>query len=241
MYIQHKTDGGKCVKQVLDWTIREWFEYHQKCVHQGSISGYDHLQQRWLGRVIWKNPMDCWVYQEILYDTQPDVLIELGVAHGGNLLYLSHLFRLMDKPNAMLIGVDIDTSKAADLRIPGLQLVQGNCLDPHTLQRVSALCGGKRTMVIADCDHNKSHVLQELAVYSPQVSVGCYYIVEDGICDVMGWNPATGEPVKDVAVPGPQAAAKEFLSSNRQFVDDAPLREKYLMTYNFNGFLRRVQ
>jgi cephalosporin hydroxylase len=42
-------------------------------------------------------------------------------------------------------------------------------------------------------------------------------------------------------VPGPQAAAKEFLSSNRQFVDDAPLREKYLMTYNFNGFLRRVR
>jgi cephalosporin hydroxylase len=141
--------------------------------------------------------MDCWVYQEILYETQPDVLIELGVAHGGNLLYLSHLFRLMEKPNALLIGVDIDTSRATDLRIPGLQLIQGNCLDPHTFQRVSALCGGKRTMVIADCDHSKNHVLRELALYSPQVSVGCYYIVEDGICDVMGWNPATGEPVKD--------------------------------------------
>jgi cephalosporin hydroxylase len=56
------------------------------------------------------------------HETQPDVLIELGVAHGGNLLYLSHLFRFMDKPNAMLIGVDIDTSRAADLRIPSLQL-----------------------------------------------------------------------------------------------------------------------
>jgi len=147
----------------------------------------------------------------------------------------------MEKPDALLIGVDIDTSRAADLKIPSLQLIEGNCLDSHTFQRVSALCEGKRTMVIADCDHNKNHVVQELALYSSKVSVGCYYIVEDGICDVMGWNPSTGEPVNDAPVPGPQAAAKEFLSGNDQFVDDAPLREKYLMTYNFNGFLRRVR
>lgn len=37
--------------------MREWFEYHQKRVHQGALTGYDQLQQRWLGRVIWKNPM----------------------------------------------------------------------------------------------------------------------------------------------------------------------------------------
>jgi len=135
------------------------------------------------------------------------------VAHGGNLLYLSHLFRLMEKPDALLIGVDIDTSRAADLKIPSLQLIEGNCLDSHTFQRVSALCEGKRTMVIADCDHNKNHVVQELALYSSKVSVGCYYIVEDGICDVMGWNPSTGKPVNDAPVPGPQAAAKEFLSA----------------------------
>jgi cephalosporin hydroxylase len=53
--------------------MREWFEYQQKRVHQGALTGYDQLQQRWLGRTIWKNPMDCWVYQEILYDTQPEV------------------------------------------------------------------------------------------------------------------------------------------------------------------------
>ena len=38
------------------------------------------------------------------------------------------------------------------------------------------------------------------------VSVGCYYIVEDGIRDVMGWNPTTGEPVGDSLVPGPRAS-----------------------------------
>ncbi len=229
------------MKPILDWTVREWLEYHQRQVHQGSLTGHDHLQQRWLGRAIWKNPMDCWIYQEILYETQPEVLVELGVAHGGNLLYLSHLFQLMGKKDAQLVGVDIDTSRAVDLKISGLRLIQGSCQDEHVFREVSALTRGRRTMVIADCDHRKDHVMAELARYSPLVSVGCYYIVEDGICDAMGWNPSTGEPVKDRPVPGPRAAAQQFLSENLNFVDDAPLREKYLITYNFNGYLRRVR
>jgi hypothetical protein len=57
--------------------------------------------------------------------------------------------------------------------------------------------------------------------------VGCYYIVEDGICDVMGWNPTTGAPVGDSPVPGPRAAALEFLSQSQHLVDDAALREKW--------------
>lgn len=96
-------------------------------------------------------------------------------------------------------------------------------------------------MVIADCDHNGDHVLSELSIYSPLVTPGCYYIVEDGICDVMGWNPSTGAPVGDSTVNGPRAAALKFLSLNKDFVDDGAVREKYLMTYNFNGFLRRVR
>jgi hypothetical protein len=115
-----------------------------------------------------------------------------SIAHGGNLLYLSHLFKLMGKTGARLVGVDVDTSRAADLNIPGLHLIQGSCQDQQVLQEVSALTLGRRTMVIADCDHSGDHVLAELSRYSPLVSVGCYYIVEDGICDVMGWNPATG-------------------------------------------------
>jgi cephalosporin hydroxylase len=229
------------VKSILDWTVREWFEYHQRQIHQGSLTGHDHLQQRWMGRAIWKNPMDCWVYQEILYETQPEVLVELGIAHGGNLMYLSHLFKLMGKADSRLVGVDIDTSRAADLNIPGLHLIQGSCQDQSVLQEVSALTLGRRTMVIADCDHSAHHVLAELSRYGPLVSVGCYYIVEDGICDVMGWNPTTGAPVGDSPAPGPRAAALEFLSHNQHFVDDAPLREKYLLTYNFNGYLRRVR
>jgi cephalosporin hydroxylase len=37
--------------------------------------------------------MDCWVYQEILYDTQPELVVELVIADGGNLLFMADIFR----------------------------------------------------------------------------------------------------------------------------------------------------
>lgn len=218
------------MKPILDWTVREWFEYHQRKVHQGSLNGFPELQQTWFGRTIWKNPLDCWVYQEILHETRPEVIVEIGVAHGGSALYLAHLLDLMGGDYGIVVGIDIDLSKAADLTHPRIRLIQGDCLDSSTFNQVAQVARNRKTMVIADCDHSKEHVLHELRTYSPLVSVGYYYIVEDGICDVIDWAP----------VPGPQAACSEFLEENRQFVNHRELREKYLITYNFDGYLMRI-
>lgn len=219
------------MKPVLDWTIREWFEYHQKKVHQGSINGFPQHQQKWMGRTIWKNPLDCWIYQEILFETRPEVIVELGVAHGGNALYMAHLMDLLGIPNGTIVGVDLDLQRAAGLKHPRIQLIQGNCQDLDTVGTVARIVAGRRAMVISDCGHSAPHVLAELKTYSPLVSVGCYHIVEDGICDVMRWPP----------VPGPASASAEWQKSNPHFANDADLREKYLITYNFNGFLKRVR
>lgn len=218
-------------KPLLDMTVREWLDYHQRNVHLGAFSGHPELQQQWRGRTILKNPMDCWVYQEIIHDTKPEAVVEIGVALGGNLLYMADLLNLSNVSNPLLIGVDVSISGASDLlSIPYLKLISGRSDDHEVFRQVSSLCAGKRTMVIADGDHSAANVLTELKMYASLVSVGCYYIVEDGICDVMGWQPS----------PGPQVAAKDFMAGNQQFVDDSAIREKYLMTYNPNGYLRRV-
>jgi cephalosporin hydroxylase len=147
----------------------------------------------------------------------------------------------MNRIRTQIVGVDQDISRASDLKLPGLHLIQGKCQESSVFEKVSAFTRGKRTMVIADCDHSRDHVLDELQRYSPLVSLDCYYIVEDGICDVMGWHPLTGEPITNEPAPGPQAASREFLSRNSDFIDDAALREKYLITYNFNGYLKRIR
>jgi cephalosporin hydroxylase len=167
----------------------------------------------------------------IICETKPEAVVEIGVGHGGSTLYLASLLELVGIPDATVVGVDTDLSRVADLQHPRIQLIGGSCLHEKTIRQVTHICRNRRTMVIADCDHHKDHVLEELRVYSHLVSVGCYYIVEDGICDVMGWSP----------VPGPQAACKEFLRDSVSFVNDKVKREKYLITYNFDGYLKRVR
>ena len=57
--------------------------------------GYDLLyernalwaQQRWMGVQCQQNPSDAWILQEILFDTQPDLLIETGTQNGGGSLF----------------------------------------------------------------------------------------------------------------------------------------------------------
>lgn len=56
---------------------------------------------KYFGAWTMKSPMDAWVYQEIIYETKPDVIIEIGCFHGGSTLYLLFIppvfFILIDK------------------------------------------------------------------------------------------------------------------------------------------------
>ena len=42
----------------------------------------------WLGVPCLKNPLDAWIYQEILYQNGPDVLIECGTNRGGSAYFM---------------------------------------------------------------------------------------------------------------------------------------------------------
>jgi cephalosporin hydroxylase len=85
--------------------------------------------------------------------------------------------------------------------------------------------------VILDSDHHAAHVERELSLYAGMVSVGSYLIVED--------TNINNHPVGPHFGPGPMEAASAFLNSNDQFVVDEG-RQKYHLTFNPRGFLRRV-
>jgi cephalosporin hydroxylase len=54
---------------------------------------------------VWKSPLDLWIYEEIIYRTKPDVLIEAGTYKGGSALYFASIFQLMG--NGRVITIDI--------------------------------------------------------------------------------------------------------------------------------------
>lgn len=218
------------IEAYLDWTLRDWLEYHYHIVHQGYRYGAPELQQTWRGVPIIKNPLDCWVYQEIIYRTRPDVLLELGVAFGGSGLYFADFMDSID--HGMVLGVDIDISRAADVQHPRIERLEGSSVGPEMVAEVTRRCEGKRVMVIADSDHRETHVLAELESYFGLVGEGMYMIVEDTLADVMNQMP--------VPVGGPLPAVHRFLAGHPEFELDMTLSEKYLLTQSPYGFLRRV-
>jgi cephalosporin hydroxylase len=186
-------------------------------------------ESRYFGIQTYKCPFDMWVYQEILYDTHPNVIIEIGNAHGGSTLALAHLCDLFDR--GRLIGVDI-THDNIDKRVfahPRITLIEGDAC--AMFDRVSSLVAETdKVLIIEDSSHTYENTLNVLRTYSRLVKPGGYFIVEDSICH-HGVNVGPN--------PGPYEAIETFVRENRNFVVDRS-KESFFITWNPKGYLKRV-
>ncbi len=183
----------------------------------------------WLGAQALKNPLDLWVYQEIMADTRPELVVETGTYRGGSALYLASICDLLDAGE--VISIDIEPERDDYPRHPRITYLAGKpSTDPEVLAAVRARAEGRRTLVILDSDHSQSYVEAELEAYAPLVPVGCYLIVEDS---------NIGRVRRDL-MPGPLEAIETFLSATDEFEIDVE-REKFLITFNPSGYLRRVR
>ena len=184
----------------------------------------------WFGVPIGKCPPDLWTYQEIMFETRPDVIIECGTGTGGSALYLAQHCDLMGNGRIITIDIAEQPNRPDHERIT---YITGSSIAPQTLQRIKELISSTdKVLVILDSDHSKNHVLQELNSYSELVALGSYIIVEDTIIG--------GHPVKPHRKPGPMEAVKEFIKTNENFIIDKS-REKFYLTFNRNGYLKKVQ
>ncbi len=187
------------------------------------------LNVNWLGYRATKCPFDMWTYQEILVETQPDLVVEAGTRLGGTSVFLATMFDLMGTDGRVVtIDTDFDTRFP---KHPRIEYLTGSSLDASIVERVRAAAAGKRTMVILDSLHTAEHVGAELALYADLVSPGCYLIVED--------TNVNGHPVLPDYGPGPTEAVEAFLATTDRFVVDRD-RERFMMTLNPGGYLRRT-
>jgi cephalosporin hydroxylase len=205
-------------------TLRQWAQHHQHTI------AFD--QCHWMGIRAIKNPLDAWIYQEILYEIKPDIVIEIGSYYGGSTLYLAHLLDILN--NGIVLSIDIDRTnfQASHDRIVCLT---GDSASPAILEKVQALCQHKTILVIHDGDHSKEAVLRDMHAYADIVSINSYLIVEDGITDL--YRPG-GDFGNYNA--GPLIAIEQFLQTHPNYIVDSE-RERYIMTYNPKGFLKRVR
>jgi len=181
----------------------------------------------WLGVRAEKNPMDMWAYQDILYETKPDVIIEAGTASGGSAYYFASIFDLLGK--GRIITIDILAMPRP--KHPRITYLLGSSTSGEILRQVrDSIHPGERVMVVLDSDHHAQHVRRELEDYSPLVCEGCYLVVED--------TNINGNPVLPEYGPGPNEAVHDFLASHKDFVQDFS-REYLGVTYFPGGWLKR--
>lgn len=204
-------------------TLREWLIFHQKNIVFENCN--------WMGVRCLKNPLDTWIYQELIYTINPDIIIEIGSYEGGTTLFFANILDIIGKGRVISIDIDRSNFKAKHDRII---VVDGDSASQEVFSKVTELCKDKKILIIHDGAHDKEHVLKDLTLYSTLVSVGSYLIVEDTIIDLFEYGDGLGTPYE-----GPLSAITEFVKTNNNYVIDDDC-ERYLLTYNQRGFLKRI-
>jgi cephalosporin hydroxylase len=200
-----------------------------RAYYQAWQEGRGTKDLHWFGYRTIKTPMDMWAYQEIVTETKPEVIVECGTAYGGSSLFFASLLDLLGRGEVVTVDIEARPHQPTH---PRITRIVASSTDPATVNAVRARVAGRRTMVILDSDHHEPHVSGELRAYGPMVSVGCYLVVED--------TNLNGHPVLPDHGPGPMEAVEGFLPGAPGFEVDRS-RERFLLTLNPSGFLKRIR
>lgn len=177
----------------------------------------------WKGYECVKCPLDLWVYQEIIYELRPEVIVEGGTCSGGTTLFLADVMDMFEILPGRIITIDWDRDDRRP-RHERITQVVGNTLHEDTVSAVEGLVAGlSPLMLILDDGHSHEHVYEELTKYGPLLSAGDYLVVED--TDLGG--PLWGLD-KWLAEQDPERFVRDFS------------RERFLMTQNPKGYIKCV-
>lgn len=189
----------------------------------------------WLGIPMWKLPFDAIVVQELITQIQPDYIIETGTGMGGSAAFYATICEALG--HGKVITVDIENRHKLQY-IPEkiserISFIHSSSTDTGTIVSIYNKCNLKKNLVILDSWHTYDHVLKELLLYSDLVPSGSYIIVED--------SHVNNHPIEWKWGNGPYEAIHDFLDTDKgiKFTIDKRC-EHQIMTFNPNGFLRRV-
>lgn len=199
----------------------------------------------WMGRPIIQYPQDMIAMQEIIWEIKPDLIIETGIAHGGSLIYYASLLELIG--NGEVVGIDIDIRKHNREEIEKhpmfkrIKMIEGSAISEETIKKVTThTVGKKRILVCLDSNHTHEHVLQELKMYSPFVSLGSYIIAFDTIVENLPEGYFSQKRPWGIGN-NPMTAVDEFIKSNPGFIIDTAVDNKVLISVAPKGYLKRVK
>jgi cephalosporin hydroxylase len=190
-----------------------------------------------LGIPCWKLPFDMNVYQEIIFETKPDFIIETGTGHGGSSLFLASICELIGQGEVITIDIDMSKKDSHEwgnfIWEDRIHYICGSSVDSDVYNEVKNMVGNSKCLLILDSWHKKEFVYQEMLLYSKFVNVGSYMIVED--------SHVNGNPIEWQWGDGPMEAIVQWIDSYCNSWEIDTSREKHIMTFNPCGYIKRIK
>ena len=107
-----------------------------------------------------KCPLDLRVYQEIIFELRPDVIVQCGTCKGGSALFLASMCNMVRNGRVFSIDIEPQRSRPNHKRV---RYILGSSTDPDVAGLVRQQTRPKdRVLVFLDSDHTKEQVLNEL-------------------------------------------------------------------------------
>lgn len=208
---------------------------------------------RWMGRPIIQYPQDILAMQEIIWNVQPDLIIETGIAHGGSLIFYASMLELMGKGGHVL-GIDIDIREHNRRELEKhpmykrITMFEGSSIADDMIERVNDFAKNyKRVLVVLDSLHSEEHVFMECIKYSPLVKCGSYLVVMDTCCEMV-YRRQSGKENLPEWLERPwglgnnaMTGMKKFLETTDRFETDRQIDAKLQISCAPNGYLKCIK
>jgi len=242
---------AECDKEITSQNNPDLWQKTYDWIFADNMKHYSYHFE-WLGRPIIQFPQDIVQFQEIVWRTKPDLIIETGIAHGGSLILSASMLTLLDMltppllGKRIVLGIDIDIRKHNREAIEAhplankIKMLEGSSIDEGIANIVKEYAKDFQSIMLClDSNHTHSHVLQELELYASLVSVGNYCIVWDTLVEDSPENSFSDRPWGKGN--NPKTAVWEFLKTHNEFEIDKDIQNKLLITVAPDGYLRRIR
>jgi cephalosporin hydroxylase len=183
---------------------------------------------RWLGKPIHRAPTDLFVYQELIFARKPDWVIETRTGTGGRALFLASICDLIGKGQVLTIDDYPLVSPPEHPRITSLRAAPAA---DRTAAEVREIVGPEPDALVILGGAAGPQVQAAFQNLAPLVPIGSYVVVEDTILG--------GYPVWPAFGFRPWVTVPE-LGDEGEFAPD-PSLERLALTFNVDGFLKRVR
>lgn len=196
---------------------------------QSLYEGHHKITYRGIKAI--KCPFDYVMYQMLIFELKPDLIIEIGTNKGGTALYFADLLDIFGKGEVHTIDILKDYADPVLNNNPRIK----QFTDGYENYDLGLTKNFQRVLVIEDGSHTYEDTIGAVKKFSPIVTKGSYLIVEDGIVTELGMNKRFNG--------GPLKAINEFLAINKDFEIDRTWCDMFGVnaTFNVEGYLKRIK